>query len=36
VNRNDEDVVARKFTDYKVDIDESGWSEGIELIKMLG
>jgi len=36
VNKNDEDVVARKFTDYKIDIDESDWPEGVELIRMLG
>ncbi len=36
VTRNDEDVVARKFTDYKVDINESDWPEGVEIIRMLG
>ncbi len=36
VTRNDEDVVARKFADYKVDINESDWPEGVELIRMLG
>jgi len=36
VRKNDEVAVARKFTDYKVDIDESNWPEGVELIKLLG
>lgn len=36
VNRNDADMVARKFMDYTIDIDESDWPEGVELIRMLG
>ena len=36
VNRKEGVEVARKFTDYQVDIDESNWPEGVELIKLLG
>jgi len=36
VNKNDEVAVTREFKDYQVDIDESNWSEGVELIRLLG
>lgn len=36
VNKNEGVDVARKFIDYQVDIDESSWPEGVELIKLLG
>ncbi len=36
VNKKDDVAVARKYTDYQVDINESNWPEGIELIKLLG
>ncbi len=36
VNRKEGVDVARKFTDYQVDIDESSWPKGVELIKLLG
>ncbi|MDQ7048735.1 MAG: type I-C CRISPR-associated protein Cas7/Csd2 [Enterobacterales bacterium] len=34
--RKNEVDVARNFNDYQVDIDESNWPDGVELIKMLG
>ncbi len=36
VNRNADVEVARSFNDYQVDIDESSWPDGVELIKLLG
>ena len=36
VNRNADVEVARSFSDYQVDIDESSWPDGVELIKLLG
>jgi len=33
---NDDIEVARSFSDYSIDIDESNWPDGVELIKMIG
>ncbi len=36
VKRNIDVEVARSFNDYQVDIDESSWPDGVELVKLLG
>lgn len=36
VKRNADVEVARSFNDYQVDVDESSWPDGVELIKLLG
>ncbi|PCJ84480.1 MAG: type I-C CRISPR-associated protein Cas7/Csd2 [Thiotrichaceae bacterium] len=36
VERKNEIDVARRFNDYQIEVDESNWPDGVELIKMLG